>query len=463
MFDSPSSIIVGLEIGTSKVCAVVGDLSADGALNIVGLGQARSRGVRKGEITDPPTAEEDVRHAIVEAEQMADVEIRSVYLGVTGSHVRGFNNRGVHPVVSADREISEADVQDVIKNAKTINLPAENHVIHAIRQHFLVDGQDGITNPVGMLGARVEVDVHVVHGQVNRLQNAIRAVKGLQLEVDDIVFTGLASSLSLLTNEQKELGSLVIDIGGGTTEYVVYANGIIKHTGVLAVGGDHVSNDLAYGLKVPLSRAEQLKVEHGAALVEEGVKGQTITLANEHGLPTKVINLEHLRRIMSLRLEEIFQLIQQDLEQADALDYLRCGAFLCGGGARVPQITTLAEQVLHLPVSLGKTNSISGLKSALDQPEFAAAIGLVKFGSFHQRKRAGKLSLAENLKSPRAAAAPPPRSTQDHMRGPGFTSREKVFSRNFTLPRYFSTFLPVTVTAKGATAPAGQAGSACSG
>ncbi len=392
-------IIVGLEIGTSKVCAVVGDLSADGALNIVGLGQARSRGVRKGEICDAPMAEEDVRHAIVEAEQMADVEIRSVYLGVTGGHVRGFNNRGVHPVASADREITEADVQDVIKNAKTINLPAQNHVIHAIRQHFLVDGQDSISNPVGMLGARVEVDVHVVHGNLNRLQNAIRTVKGLQLEVDDIVFNGLASSLALLSNEQKELGSLVIDIGGGTTEYVVYGNGIIKHTGVLAVGGDHVSNDLAYGLKVPLSRAEQLKVEHGCAFVEEEAKGQTITIANELGMPLKAISLENLRRIMSLRLEEIFQLILQDLEQADVLNYLRAGVFLCGGGARIPQIAKLAEQTLQMPVSLGKTNSISGLKSALDQPEFAAAIGLVKFGSFQQRKRAGKSSLTEGIKS----------------------------------------------------------------
>src|SRR5499427_7110411 len=240
MFD-PSSIIVGLEIGTSKVCAVVGELNTEGTLNIVGLGQSRSRGVRKGEICDAPLVEEDVRNAIVEAEQMADVEIRSVFLGVTGGHIRGFNNRGVHPVVSADREISEDDVQDVIKNAKTINLPAQNHVIHAIRQHFLVDGQDGISNPVGMLGARVEVDVHVVHGNLNRLQNAIRTVKGLQLEVDEIVCTGLASSLALLTNEQKELGALVIDIGGGTTEYIVYANGVVKHIGVLAVGGDHLS------------------------------------------------------------------------------------------------------------------------------------------------------------------------------------------------------------------------------
>jgi cell division protein FtsA len=330
---------------------------------------------------------------------MADVEIRSVYLGMTGGHLRGFNNRGVHPIVSADREIAEADVQDVIKNAKTINLPAQNHVIHAIRQHFLVDGQDGIINPVGMLGSRIEVDVHVVHGNLNRLQNAIRSVKGLQLEVDDIVFNGLASSLALLTNEQKELGSLVIDIGGGTTDYAVYANGIIKHTGVLAVGGDHVSNDLAYGLKVPLSRAEQLKLEHGSIFVEEADKGQTITVASELGLPFKTVNLEHLRRIMSLRLEEIFQLVGQDLEQAGVLDYLRAGVFLCGGGARIPQIARLAEQVLGMPASVGKTNSISGLKSALDQPEFATAIGLVKFGSFQQRKRAAKSLLASGIKS----------------------------------------------------------------
>lgn len=397
MFD-PSSIIVGLEIGTSKVCAVVGELSGE-ALNVVGLGQARSRGVRKGEIADAPMAEEDVRHAIVEAEQMADVEIRSVYLGVSGGHFRGFNNRGVHPVVSSDREISEDDVQDVIKNAKTINLPAQNHVIHAIRQHFLVDGQDGITNPVGMLGARVEVDVHVVHGNLNRLQNAIRAVKGLQLDVDDIVFNGLAASLALLTNEQKELGSLVIDIGGGTTEYVVYMNGIIKHTGVLAVGGDHVSNDLAYGLKVPLSRAEQLKIDHGSALLDDECKGKTVALTNELGLTTKSVNLEHLRRIMSLRLEEIFQLIAADLEQAEAANYLRAGVFLCGGGARIPQIAKLAEQVLQMPVTIGKTNSISGLKSALDQPEFATAIGLVKFGSFQHRKKAAKASITAGIKS----------------------------------------------------------------
>jgi cell division protein FtsA len=249
-----------------------------------------------------------------------------------------------------------------------------------------------------MLGSRVEVDVHVIHGQLNRLQNAIRVVKGLQLEVDDIVFSGLASSLALLTNEQKELGALVIDIGGGATEYVVCAGGIIKHTGVLAVGGDHVSNDLAYGLKLRLSRAEQLKLEHGSALLEDSAKGQLITLADDLGTPAKVLSLENLRRIMSLRLEEIFQLVAQDLENAGALEFMRGGVYLCGGVSRVSGIAELAERVFQTPVTVGKTNSISGLKSALDQPEFATAIGLVKFGSFQQRKRAAKQSLTAGLK-----------------------------------------------------------------
>jgi len=387
MFDD-NNIIAGLEIGTSKICVVVGEQNADGGLNIIGLGQARSRGVRKGEIINPEQVEEDLRAAMFEAEQMANVEIRSVYLGVSGGHIRGFNNRGVHPVVSADREISTDDVDDVVKNAKAINLPAENTVIHAVRQHFFVDGQDGVTNPVGMLGARLEVDMHVIHGHANRLQNVIRLVRATSLEVDEIVFNGIATALALLTSEQKEMGALVIDIGGGTTEYVVYSDGVIRHSGVLAVGGDHVSNDLAYGLKVPLSRAEKLKLEHGNALIAETAKGQTISITNELGLELKRVNVEHLQRIMSLRIEEIFQLILQDLEAVGLTDYLRAGVFLCGGGSRVPGIVTLAENVFQMNVAPGHASAISGLTTALDQPEFAAAIGLVKFGSLKNRKRA---------------------------------------------------------------------------
>jgi cell division protein FtsA len=398
MFDS-STIIVGLEIGTSKVCAVVGELNSHGSLNIIGLGQARSRGVRKGEIADAITTVDDIRNAIVEAEQMADVEIRSVFLGVTGGHIRGFNNRGVHTVVSADHEITPEDIEDVIKNAKAVNVSADNYIIHAIRQHFLVDGHDGITNPVGMVGTRIEVDMHIVHGNFNRLQNPVRAVKGLQLEVEAIVFNGLAASLAVLTREQKEMGALVIDLGGGTTEYVVYSDGIIKHTGVLAVGGDHICNDLAFGLKVPLGRAEELKMKFGSALWEESMKPQTIDSPGQPGFPSRSINLSHLRRIMSLRLEETFQLIADDIAAAGLLELLRAGVVLCGGGSRIPQIEKLAERVFDLPVTLGRTDTISGLKSALDQPEFATGIGLAKFGSFQQIRRPARRQFPASLRA----------------------------------------------------------------
>lgn len=393
-----TSIVVGLETGTSKICAVVGEVNAAGNVNIIGLGQARSRGVRKGEVVDPTLAEEDIRNAIVEAENSADIEIRSLFLGVTGGHVRGLTNRGVHPVASADREITDADVLDVVKNAKAINLPTDHTDIHAVRQHFIVDGQHGIVSPVSLLGARLEVDVHVVHGNTNRLSNSVRLVKGLQLNVEQIVFNGLAASLALLNHEQKELGALVIDLGGGTADYAVYSNGVIRHTGVLALGGDHVTSDLAIGLKVSISRAEELKVAYGSAIVDDSAKGQTISLPSDHGLPARTINLEHLRRIMSLRLEEIFELIAQDLEQAGLLDYLRAGVFICGGGARIPHVEKLAERIFGLPGSLGSANSISGLKSALDQPEFATAIGLAKFASFQIKRPHDRGSLLATVR-----------------------------------------------------------------
>jgi len=382
---SDTQIIVGLEIGTSKVCVAVGEVSGGQSVNIIGLGQSKSRGVRKGEIVDVALAEEDVRNAIVEAEQAADVEIRSVFLGVTGSHIRGFNNTGVHPVVSADREITGDDIQDVIKNAKAINLPTDHSVVHVIRQHFRVDGQDGVLNPEGMLGAKIEVDVHVVSGRYNRLQNPIRLVNGLHLEVDDIASSSLASSLAILGTEQKELGTLVIDLGAGVTEYAVYSGGVIKHTGVLAVGGDHVSNDLAYGLKIPLSRAEKIKIDHGSAMIDPDAGDREIDLSNDSLIPGRQVNLGHMQKIMSMRLQETFELIAKDIGQAGLIEYLRAGVVLCGGGARIPHITKLARDVFKLPVAIGRSSTVSGVKNALDEPEFAAPVGLIKFGAFQSQ------------------------------------------------------------------------------
>jgi cell division protein FtsA len=397
MFD-PSTIMVGLEVGTSKVCVTVGEYNSSGSVNIVGVGQARSRGVRKGEIVDPRMAEEDIRLAISEAEQMSDVEIQSVYLGVSGSHIQGVNNRGMHPIVATDREIQEDDVQDVIKNAKAVNMSAEHYVMHAIRQHFIVDGHDSIRNPAGMFGSRLEVDMHVIVANLNRLQNSIRVVKGLKIDVEDVVFNGLAAALTSLTSEQKELGALVIDFGGGSTDYVVYSGGIVKHTGSIAVGGDHVSNDIAYGLKVSCVCAEQLKIDHGAAIVDESVRGQSLTIPGETGMPDRTIDVESLRLVMNLRLEETIQYIYEDLERHGLLDYLRAGVFLCGGGARTPQIQKLVGDMFGLAVDMGKATRVSGLKAALDQPEFASGIGLVKFASFQQAPPKGKGTLSGGIR-----------------------------------------------------------------
>ena len=398
MFNSPE-IIVGLEIGTSKVCAVVGEVTTGGTLNIVGVGQARSRGVRKGEICDPTLAEEDVRNAIAEAEKSANAMIQSVYLGVSGGHIQCLNNSGFHPIPSVDREIDGEDVATVLRNAKAINLPRDHEVIHTMPQSYQVDGQEGIKNPIGFFGSRLEVDVHVVHGKANRLQHPIRLVRGLQLEVEAVMFNGLAAAVALLSNDQKEQGALVIDLGAGTTEYVVYAGGIIKHTGALALGGDHVTNDLAYGLKLPLARAEALKIEHGGACVDASVRGRMHTIQSEPGMPEKTVNLEHLRRIMALRLEEILQLIDQDLSAHRLHDHLRSGVFLCGGGAHIPQIEKLAQSVFGLDeCTVAHATAVGGLKAALDQPEFAAAVGLVKCGFMEEHLRGGKVSLFSRVR-----------------------------------------------------------------
>ncbi|MCS7089331.1 MAG: cell division protein FtsA [Verrucomicrobiota bacterium] len=396
MFDA-TRIVVGLEIGTSKVCAIVGELDEEGQLSIIGLGQSRSSGVRKGEIVDMERAEADIRQAVGEAEQMANVEVQTVYLAVSGGHIRGFDNCGVHTVRDPDGGITEEDVAEVLRNARTLSLPAHEEVIHTVRQHFQVDGRDDVREPVGMLGRRLEARVHVITGELHRLQNSIRAVRSVHLEVEEIVFSGLASALAVLNPEEKRDGVLVIDMGGGTTDYVVFAGGILRHAGVLAVGGDHVTNDLASGLKLSLYRAEQLKVDYGAAFVEDRIRGQTLDLTSDVGLPLRSVNLEHLRRIMHLRLEETFELVRREIEEAGLYDCLRAGVQLCGGCARIPHVAALAEQVFELPVSLGRTVGVNGLKSALDQPEFATGIGLLKFAQQQQRIRPARRGLMRGL------------------------------------------------------------------
>lgn len=397
-------IVVGLEVGTSKVCVVVGELRADATINVIGIGQCPSRGVRKGEIVDFDNAIQCIRQAVVEAEESAGIEIRSVYAGVTGGHIRGFNNRGMVPITNEDREITEEDVEAVMQNARVIDIPVENAVVHAIRQHFRIDGQDGVLNPIGMLGSKLEADVLVLHGVRNRLQNTLRCVKTVPLEVEDVVFCGLASALALLNREQKEMGALVVDIGGGTTDYVVYTDGVIKHAGAIAVGGDHITNDLHLGLKIPLNRAEKLKCEQGNCIVDDMAKGQTVTLPREIGTPERIVAKESLQKIINLRVREVFEIISRNVDRQQLTDFIGAGVFITGGCSHLVGIGKLAEEVFGLPVHVRPSATVAGLTRALDKPELSTAIGLTMYGLASQKQQGPSIvrnslgDLAKNLK-----------------------------------------------------------------
>jgi cell division protein FtsA len=387
MFD-PGQILVGLEIGTSKICVAVGEMTEAGELTILGFGQARSRGVRKGEIIDTEKASEDVREALAQAEDMANVEIESVYLAVTGNHIRALNNRGVHTIPTVDREITDEDVQDALRNAKSINCPAGYEIVDSVRQDFRVDDQAVYENPVGIVGSRVEASVHVIQGSTNRIATSRRVVEGpTPVKVEKAVFSGLASALAVLTNEQKDMGAIVLDLGGGTTEFALFHKGLLRHSGVLGVGGDHVSNDLSHGLRLPLGLAEELKIRLGAAVVGPAAAETMHLLAGTQGLPDRRINVGHLQRITSMRLEETMELIARDLAVAQLLRLAGAGVFLCGGGARVPGIETLAQRIFQLPVSRAHVQNVSGPADVLENPEFATATGLVRYGAMRSKQR----------------------------------------------------------------------------
>ena len=376
-------IIVGLEVGTSKVCAVVGEVLDDGNIMVVGVGQANSEGVRKGEIVNIEATVECLHAAVADAEESAGVEIHNVYASVSGGHIRSFNNRGTVAVTNEEREISEEEVRNVLLNAKAVNIPMDHVVIHAIRQHFFVDGHDGIQNPVGMIGAKLEADVHVIYGVRTRLQNTIKCIKHVPLDVANIAVSGFASALAVLTSEHQQLGAVVVDMGGGTTDYLVYSEGTIQHSGVLAVGGDHITNDVAIGLRIPMNRAETLKVEHGSVAVPPD--DEMLTLKREVGLPDRQVSKQQLCRIMNLRVEETLTLVKKELEKHKLLDYLGAGVFITGGCARLQGLEPLAVQIFGLPVHIGHSLTVGGPTLAIESPEYSTAIGLVRYALGSQR------------------------------------------------------------------------------
>jgi len=380
-------IVVGLEIGTSKICAVVGETRGDGTIRILGVGQAPSRGVRKGEIVDFETAGKCIREALVDAEEKSDVMIGSVYLGVTGSHIMAFNNRGAVTIPEDRDEICEEDFEDVQASAREVSIPAPNMFVHSILQHYYVDGQDGVLNPIGMLGRRLEADFHIIHGVATRIKNSVRCVKEVGPEVLDVVFNPLATAQVLLDQNQKGLGALIVDFGGGTMDYLVYVDGAVKQSGSLAIGGDHITNDISLGLRIPMAKAERLKVEEGSVILGNARPGETIVLKDETGFAGKEIEREMLNTIIHCRVREAFELLKKQLEEENHLPFLGAGMMLTGGCSLLKGINHLAEEIFGLPVRLTHAQTVSGLTSAFENPQFSTAIGLIKYAEAMQPER----------------------------------------------------------------------------
>src|SRR5438270_1261608 len=382
-----NNLMVGLEIGTSKICVVVGESRPDGTIKILGVGQAPSRGVRKGEIVDFETAMKCVHEAVVDAEQKSDVMIRSVYVAAAGSHIQSFNNRGC-VLLPEDRDgIDDQDIEDVKISAREVSIPAPNAFLHSIIQHYHVDGQDGVLNPLGMLGNRLEADFHIIHGVRTRIQNAIRCVRELPLDVEDVVFNPLASAQVVLTQNQKNLGALVIDMGGGTTDFILYVDGAVKQSGSLAVGGDHITNDISMGLRIPMTRAEKLKIEEGSVTLGNCLPGETVLLKDDSGFAGKEVERETLNTIIHLRLRETFELLKRKLEEEPFINYIGEGVFITGGCSHLSGIAHLAEEIFELPARVAHAQSMSGLTSAFENPQFSTAIGLIKYAHAVQADR----------------------------------------------------------------------------
>jgi cell division protein FtsA len=372
-----SSLVVGLDIGTYKIGVIVAEVSPDGA-EIVGIGTCASRGLRKGVVVNIEATVDAIRKAVEEAELMAGCEIRSVVAGSAGSHIKGFNSHGV--VAVKNREVAAGDVERVMDAARAVALPMDREVLHVLPQEFLVDDQDGVREPVGMAGVRLEARVHIVTGAISSGQNLIKCCNRAGLHVRDVLAGPLAAAEAVLTPEERELGVALVDMGGGTTDMVVYHAGSIRHTAVLPVGGSHVTNDLAAALRTPFAEAERLKQRHGSALALAASTEQAIEVAGVGGRPSHHLSRRALAEVIEPRVEEVLALVRSEIERAGCAHVLTSGLVLTGGGAVLDQTPALAERVFRVPVRLGVPLHLSGLVDVVASPMYSTAVGLVLHG-----------------------------------------------------------------------------------
>jgi cell division protein FtsA len=373
------NLVVGLDIGTSKVVAIVGELLDNGQINIIGLGSHPSRGLKRGVVVNIESTEQSIQRAVEEAELMAGCEIHGVHAGIAGSHIRSMDSHGI--VAIKDREVTSNDVDRVIDAAKAVAIPADQKILHIMPQEYIIDNQDGIRQPIGMSGVRLEAKVHLVTGAVSAAQNIVKCVRRCGLEVDDLILEQLASSYAVLSEDERDLGVCLVDIGGGTTDIAVFTGGAIRHTSVIPIAGDQVTNDIAVALRTPTHHAEEIKIRYACALRQLAGGEETIEVKSIGERPSRRLNRQTLAEVVEPRYEELLTLVQAELRRSGYEDLMAGGVVLTGGSSKMEGLIELAEEVFHMPVRLGIPQGVAGLADVVRNPIYATGVGLLQFAS----------------------------------------------------------------------------------
>jgi cell division protein FtsA len=384
-------IVTGLDIGTTKICALIAEVSGEKNIEIVGIGLAPSNGLRKGIVVDIDKTSHAIKSAVQKAERMAGQKVDSAYVGIAGSHIKSINSHGVVAVTGDEKEIKESDIKRVIDAARIVPVSAEEDILHVLPREFIVDGSPGIQDPLGMSGVRLEVETHIIKGASTSIQNLVKSVLRAGLSVDEVVLEPLASSQAVLSDDEKDLGAVLVDIGGGTTDVIVFHEGSIAHTSVLPVGGNHVSNDIAVGLRTPVSEAEKIKIMHGSVLPSEIDEQEKIEVLAASGKERKKLSRKMLCQVIEPRMTEVFSMVKKELKSAGSADLTPAGMILTGGASLLEGSEELASDITELPVRIGEPDYVSGLSNVIDNPVyikkgdtipraiFSTAVGLIEF------------------------------------------------------------------------------------
>ncbi len=391
------NLIVGLDIGTSKIVALVAEVLPEGRLEVIGLGESPSRGLKKGVVVNIESTVNAIQRALEEAELMADCKIRDVYTGIAGSHIKSLNSHGM--VAIKDKEVTQADVDRVIETARAVNIPTDQQILHILTQEFIIDGQEDVREPLGMSGVRLEVKVHIVTGAVSAAQNIIKCVKRCGLDVRDLVLQPLASSMAVLTEDERDLGVCLIDIGGGTADIAVFTDGAIRHTAVIPIAGDQITNDIAMALRTPTKDAEDLKRMHGCALRQLAAPSEMIEVPSVGERPARQLSRQTLAEVIEPRVEELYSLAQAELRRSGFEELISSGIVITGGSSLMQGMVELGEEVFHMPVRLGLPQYVGGLAEVVRNPRYATGVGLLLAGleqyQHHQLVRMQSSSLQQ--------------------------------------------------------------------